>query len=96
MDQSCQGQWSTHPLSPTTPLITKNNPDLIIQEPGNAMTNLVLMHAHKITGLLFTNQMGHFPVTSNRGYAYLFIFYGYNANYIASVSIKTCTKEELL
>jgi hypothetical protein len=60
------------------------------------MTNLVFMHAHEIIGLLFTNQMGCFPVTSNHGYAYLLIFYVYDANFIASAPIKNRTKEELL
>ncbi len=60
------------------------------------MTNLVFMHAHEIIGLLFAEQTVCFTVTSNRSYAYLVIFYVYNANLIASVPIKNCTKEELL
>jgi recombinational DNA repair protein RecT len=54
------------------------------------------MHTHDITGQIFKDQTGHFPITSNQGHAYLVIFYVYNANFISSVPIKNCTKEELL
>ena len=47
-------------------------------------------------GRIFTDQTGRFPITSNRGNAYLVIFYVYDANFIASVPIKNRTKEELL
>jgi hypothetical protein len=70
--------------------------DLVAQEPNNAMTNLVYMHTHDITGQIFKDQTGHFPITSNQGHAYLVIFYVYDANFISSIPIKNCTKEELL
>ncbi len=59
-------------------------------------TNLVYMFFYNITGLLFTDQTSHFPVTSNQGNAYLVIFYVYNANFITFVPIKNRTNEELL
>jgi hypothetical protein len=68
----------------------------IAKEPNNAMTNLVYMLIHDITGQIFTDQTGRFPITSNRGHAYIIIFYVYDANFISSVPIKNCTKEELL
>jgi hypothetical protein len=37
--------------------------------------------------------MGRFPITSNCGHAYLVIFYIYNANFIASVPIRTVPKK---
>jgi hypothetical protein len=70
--------------------------DLVAQEPNSAMTNLVYMHTRDITGQIFTDQTGRFPVTSNQGHAYLVIFYVYNVNFISSVPIKKSTKEELL
>jgi hypothetical protein len=84
----------THP-----PLATPhnaNNLDVITQAPNNALTNLVFLQTHDITGQIFTNQTGCFQITSNCGHAYPVIFYIYNANFITSVPIKNCTKEELL
>jgi hypothetical protein len=54
------------------------------------------MVIHDITELVFSDQTGRFPITSNRGHAYLDIFYIYNANFILSVPIKNHTKQELL
>jgi hypothetical protein len=60
------------------------------------LTHLIFMVIHDITSPVFTNQTGRFPITSNRGHAYLIIFYIYDANFIASVPIKNRTKQELL
>ena len=54
------------------------------------------MHIHAINGVISGNQTGRFPITSNRGNAYVFVFYVYNANYIRLVPIKSQSKEELL
>jgi hypothetical protein len=37
------------------------------QEPHNARTQIVFMHAHAINGTTSSNQMGWFPITSNWG-----------------------------
>ena len=66
------------------------------QEPLNARTNFVFMHIHAINGVISSNQTGQFPITSNRGNAYIVVFYVYDANYIRSVPIKSRSKEELL
>ncbi len=50
----------------------------------------------KISGMLFSNQSGRFPISSNRGNKYVVIFYIYNANFTKSVQIKSRSKEELL
>jgi hypothetical protein len=52
------------------------------------------MVIHNITRLVFSDQTGHFLITSNRGHAYLVIFYIYDAKFIASVPIKNQTKQE--
>jgi hypothetical protein len=97
MDQTQQGQRSTHPTLPATaPPTTDDDPNSVLQEPGNMKTNLVYMFFYNITGLPFTDQIGCFPVTSNQGHAYLIIFYVYDANFITSIPIKNPTKEELL
>ena len=54
------------------------------------------MHIHAIDGVVSSDQTGRFPITSNRGNAYVVVFYVYNANYIRSVPIKSQSKEELL
>jgi hypothetical protein len=99
MDQTCQGQRSTSLSNPSITIINNVNDDNddvptipINKEP----TNLVFMVIHDISGKVFTNQTGQFPLTSNRGNAYLVIFYIYDANFIASIPIKNQTKEELL
>jgi hypothetical protein len=67
----------------------------IPQEPHNVRTHFVFMVIYQINGNLFTNQTGCFPITSNRGHAYVVVFYIYDANEICSVTIKDCSKEEL-
>jgi hypothetical protein len=56
------------------------------------------MTIHTINGVISSDQTGRFPITSNRGNAYVVAFYIYDANYIRSVPIKSRSKakEELL
>ncbi len=96
MDQSCQGQCSTSSPPPAETALHSThdnaNNDLL---PFQIEVRFVFMVIHDITGQVFTNQTGCFPITSNHGHVYLVIFYIYNANFIASVPIKNRTKEEL-
>jgi hypothetical protein len=100
MDQTCRGQCSTQPnptnTSDTTNLLNINNNDVLPGHINKGLTNLVFMVVHNISGLVFSDQTGRFPIMSNRGHAYLVIFYIYDANFIASVPIKNHTKQELL
>ena len=66
------------------------------QEPHNARTHFVFCQVHTISRIISSNQTGRFPVTSNRGHAYVVIFYIFDANYICSAPIKNRYKEELL
>jgi hypothetical protein len=52
------------------------------QEPHNACTHFIFMAIYKISGNLFTNQTGHFPITSNRSHAYVVVFYIFDTNVI--------------
>ena len=54
------------------------------------------MSAHECNGQISTDQTDLFPVTSNRGNAYVVVFYIFDANAIKSVPIKNPSKEELL
>ncbi len=90
IDQTRQGQCSTQP-NPTNTSNTNNlfdNNDALPDHINEGLINLVFMVIHDITGLVFSNQTSHFPITSNRGQSYLVIFYIYDANFIASVPIK--------
>ncbi len=72
--------------NPTSTSDANNSLDDEYVLPGHidkGLTNLVFMVIHDITGLVFSNQTGCFPITSNRGHAHLVIFYIYNANFIA-------------
>ncbi len=66
------------------------------QSPLNMRTNHVFMQIHAIDGVISSDQTGRFPITSNRGNAYVVVFYVYDANYIRSIPIKNRSKEELL
>ncbi len=99
MDQTCQGQQSTSRITINTPPLTisnNDNGDILPVHISDGSTNLVFMVIHDITGKVFTDQTGRFPITSNRDHAYLLIFYIYDVNFIASTPIENCTKEELL
>ncbi len=54
------------------------------------------MATYEINGNLFTNQTGHFPITSNHGHAHVVVFYIFNSNVTCTVPIKNWTKKELL
>jgi hypothetical protein len=94
LDQTRQGQRPTL-RSPTaiTPLPTLPTPAHDGTTPSD---DLLFMTSHDLTGTIYSDQTGRFPVTSNRGHAYLVLFYVYNANFITSIPIKNHTKEELL
>jgi hypothetical protein len=100
MDQSCQGQHSTSSPPPAEtalpPTHDDANNDILPFQIKAGLTHLVFMVIHDIKGQVFTNQTGHFPITSNRGHAYLVIFYIYDVNFITSIPNKNRTKEELL
>jgi hypothetical protein len=95
MDQSCQGKRSTKTSSPTgvpppfpldgKPIETMEPPP---QEPFNACMHFVFMTIIEISDMLFSNQLGWFPITINRGNKYVVNFYIY--------PIKSRSKEELL
>ncbi len=102
MDQSPQGKGSTKTASPAgipPPFPPYSEPidtmEPLSQEPFNACLHFVFMTIIKISGLLFSNQSGQFPITINRGNKYIVIFYIYNTNFVKSVPIKSRLKEEL-
>jgi hypothetical protein len=97
MDQSHQGKQSTKTASPAgipPPFSPDSEPidtmALLPQEPFSACTHFVFMTIIKISGMsVFSNQLGWFPITSNRGNKYVVIFNIYDANFAKSVPIKS-------
>ena len=74
-------------------------PDLTVkykQAPNNNKTNMVFMTMVKVEGQLFTDQTGHFSVTSNRSNNYILISYAIDPNYIKSYPIKSWHRTKLL
>ncbi len=104
MDQSCQGKQSTKTSSPAEvppPFSPDGKPidtmEPLPREPFNPRMHFAFMTIIKISGMLFSNQLGQFPITSNRGNKYVVIFYTtHDANFVKSVPIKSRSKEELL
>ena len=93
MDQKRTGIRSTKSSFVNTLPNPMDEPD---QAPNNDKTNIVFMTLAEVEGELFTDQTGHFPVTSNCGNNYIVIFYVVDANYIKSYLIKTGHRTELL
>jgi hypothetical protein len=86
MDQQRQGVQSTLPTPTTMPLQVPDSFDDpmedVPQKPHNACTHFLFMAIYEINGNLFTNQTGHFPITSNHDQAYVVVLYIFNANAI--------------
>ena len=58
------------------------------QFPNNNRSHHVYMTITDLEGKLYSDQTGHFPITSNRGNCYVVIFYAVYGNYIKSYPIK--------
>ena len=67
-----------------------------IQEKGNERTHYVYAVCVPITGQIFTDQTGQFPIPSTSGMKYLMILYDYDSNYIAAEPIPSRTQFQLL
>ena len=93
LDQRQQGIRSTKATAVTSTTDSIEEPHHL---PLNDKANMVFMTMVDIDGQLFTDQMGRFPLTSNRGNNYVVIFYTVDANHIKSYPIKSCHRSELL
>jgi hypothetical protein len=93
MDQVRQGKRSTKLAATSIPIVlpharVDSNMDPQPQQPSNERTHHVFLTVHDVTGSIASNQTGSFPVTSNRGNAYVALFYIFDPNYIKSVPIR--------
>ena len=94
MNQFRQGAHTT--ISPVAAPDETNDEFTAIpqQEPGNSKTHEVYFTATEAGGgLVYSDQTGRVPRTSNRSNKYLAIFYVYDANALLSVPIKSRAKE---
>lgn len=63
------------------------------QKPGNLRTHDIFLKVIESKGILYNDETGRFPITSNLGNKYLVFFYIYDANAIKSAPIKNRSKE---
>ena len=94
MDQRRKGIRSTK-TKPATPDTAEDHMVQYQQEPLNDKTNMVFMTLHECEGQLYSDQTGRFPLTSNKGNAYVVLFYTVDANHIKSYPIKSRHKSEI-
>ena len=59
-------------------------------------THWVYQKAIEITGQIFSDQTGRFPVTSSRGNKYIMIVYDYDSNSILAEPLKSRSEHELV
>ena len=89
MDQSRKNQLSTKP--------TTLDESAFPHSPStHQKTNDVYTTVIPITGKVYSDQTGKFPVTSSKGNAYLFVLYDFDSNYIAAEPIKNRTATSIL
>ena len=65
------------------------------QEPA-VRTNFVYTKVVEVTGQVFTDQTGRFPVTSSKGSQYIMVLYDYDSNAILAEPMKNRSERELV
>jgi hypothetical protein len=64
--------------------------------PSAVQTHWVFMKPIEITGQIYSNQTGRFPVTSSRGSKYVMIVYDYDSNAILAEPLASRNESDLL
>ena len=75
---------------------TSNNADVEMTMSDNIRTNTAGTKVVEITGRLYTDQTGRFPVTSSRGNKYVMVLYHYDTNAILAKALKSRAEQELV
>ena len=65
-------------------------------QPENVQANIVTMKLVEINGKIFSNQTGHFPVTSSKGNKYLMVMYENDTNSILAKPMKNISQQEIV
>lgn len=94
--QECQGLRSTQPKIQPTISNSTVKPVMTTLEPSNVQTHWAFMEPIEITGQIFSDQTGRFPITSCRGNKYIMVVYDYNSNTILTKPLTSCNENELL
>ena len=64
--------------------------------PNHKRSKQLYVKSINTTGKVYSDQTGHFPVTSTRGYKYILIFYDVDSNAIISRPLNIKKGKELL
>ena len=60
------------------------------------LTRTVFFQATDLSGKIYTDQTGRFPVTSSRGFKYIMVAYDHDSNTIHAKPMKNCSGPEIL
>ena len=88
-----KNQRSTKVAPVPPPLMT--TPSSPSQEPA-VRTNFVYTKVVEVTGQIFTDQTGRFPVTSSKGNQYIMVLYDFDSNAILAEPMKNRSEREMV
>ena len=63
-------------------------------QPGLEKTNSTFVYIFNLQGLVATDLIGTFPITSSLGFRYILLWYNYNSNTFHSIPLKSKTSKE--
>jgi hypothetical protein len=66
------------------------------QHLDRSRTNWVYQQAVEVSGQIFSDQTGRFPVTSSKGNQYIMVVYDYGSNHILAEPLKSRSEHELV
>ena len=72
------------------------DPEVSYKIPNHKKSKHLYVQCIEATGKVYSDQTGHFPVTSTRGYKYILIFYNVDSNAIIPRPLKSKEGKELL
>jgi hypothetical protein len=88
---------TTTPARPKTPITAADAEfDRTHQHSDRSRTNWVYQQAVEISGQIFSDQTGRFPVTSSKGNRYIMVVYDYDSNNILAEPLKSRNEHELV
>ena len=89
----CQNQWQPPKgtkITPTSPLSDNSiKPVMMTDNQLSIRTHWVYMEPIELTGQIYSDQIGKFPITSSRVSKYIMIVYDFDSNAILSEPLKS-------
>jgi hypothetical protein len=90
-------QSTATPLRPKTPITNLDAEfDLTLEHSDRTRTNWVYQQAVQVSGQIFSDQSGRFPVTCSKGNQYIMVVYDYDSNHILAEPLKSRSEHELV